>query len=105
VRSLVRLSRQAIILKMLYIIYSDPNLYKIGISASPERRLKQLQTGNGQKLHLYKVYKVKDEKVLEKRLHSMLWQNKAILGKSEWFRLCPETLEWLDQFLSEKNIL
>ena len=48
---------------MLYIIHSDQDLYKIGISHNPE--------------------------------------NKAILGKSEWFRLCPETLEWLDEFLNK----
>ena len=88
---------------MLYIIHSDQDLYKIGISHNPEKRLKQLQTGNGCKLRLYKTYIVKNEAILEKKIHNMLWQNKAILGKSEWFRLCPETLEWLDNFLLTSN--
>jgi hypothetical protein len=88
---------------MLYIIHSDQDLYKIGISHNPEKRLKQLQTGNGCKLRLYKTYTVKNEAILEKKIHNMLWQNKAILGKSEWFRLCPETLKWLDDFLLTSN--
>ena len=90
---------------MLYIIHSDQDLYKIGISHNPEKRLKQLQTGNGSKLRLYKTYSVRNEAILEKKIHNMLWQNKAILGKSEWFRLCPETLEWLDDFLKEQSMI
>lgn len=84
---------------MLYIIEADNNLYKIGISANPLRRLKQLQTGNGQKLKILKTYAVENEKITEKRLHAMLWQNQSISGRTEWFNLSHECLEWLLQFL------
>lgn len=85
---------------MLYIIQADNDLYKIGISKDPSKRLKQLQTGNGQKLRLYKTYQVINERVLEKKIHAMLWENKSLLGKSEWFKLCPLTLEWLENWLN-----
>lgn len=84
---------------MLYVIQAEDNLYKIGISVNPLRRLKQLQTGNGQKLKILKTYDVKNERVTEKRVHAMLWQNQSILGKTEWFKLSHECLDWLLQFL------
>lgn len=86
---------------MLYIIGAEKDLYKIGISDNPERRLKQLQTGNGHKLKLIDKFKIENERVIEKRLHNMLWQYKSVLGKNEWFVLSQDAIDWLKEYLKE----
>lgn len=85
---------------MLYIIGADNDLYKIGISKNPDKRLKQLQTGNGNKLRIIRTFEVANESMLEKKLHNMLWQSKSILGKSEWFSLTEDTLNWLISYVN-----
>ena len=55
---------------------------KIGISASPESRLKQLQTGNSSELELVTFIEAKDRFKTEKELH-LLNADKHIRG--EWF--------------------
>lgn len=85
---------------MLYIIGTDNNLYKIGISKDPNKRLKQLQTGNGNKLKIIQVFDVQNDRQLEKRLHGMLWQFKSILGENEWFYLTEDVLSWLISYIN-----
>ena len=84
---------------MLYIIESNTNLYKIGISKNPVKRLKQLQTGNGTKLRLVQMFLVPNERLLERKIHSMLWQCKSMNQKSEWFLLSSDALDWLISYL------
>lgn len=55
---------------------------KIGISANPESRLKQLQTGNSSQLELVTFIEAKDRFKTEKELH-LLNVDKHIRG--EWF--------------------
>ncbi len=55
---------------------------KIGISANPESRLRQLQTGNSSKLELVTFIEAKDRFKTEKELH-LLNADKHIRG--EWF--------------------
>lgn len=86
---------------MLYIIGTDNNLYKIGISKDPNKRLKQLQTGNGNKLRIIQVFNVNNERQLEQRLHGMLWQSKSVLGKNEWFCLTEDALSWLISYIKK----
>lgn len=85
---------------MLYIIGTDNNLYKIGISKDPNKRLKQLQTGNGNKLRIIQVFNVNNERQLEQRLHGMLWQSKSVLSKNEWFFLTEDALSWLISYIN-----
>jgi hypothetical protein len=65
---------------------SDDNLFKIGISENPNKRLKQLQTGNGSKLRVIKTFvnpsKIYNERLMERRLHYLLRQFRK---KGEWF--------------------
>jgi predicted GIY-YIG superfamily endonuclease len=85
---------------MLYVIESSNNLYKIGISNNPLKRLNQLQVGNGEKLKMVAMLNVQNEKITEKRIHSMLWQNKSIFSRNnEWFKLNNELLNWLLEYL------
>ena len=89
---------------MLYLIENvTTGTIKIGISKNPTERLKQLQTGNANKLQLIKVYDVEEDHHWEKRLHKMFWQNRL---KGEWFKLIPlqDYLLLIDSLL-KKNYL
>jgi hypothetical protein len=61
--------------------------HKIGISKNePEKRLKQLQTGNPNRIDVLKSYESKNYKRVEKWLHSR-FDNKKTLAENEWFTL------------------
>ncbi|QYB17371.1 hypothetical protein PV-S19_0007 [Pacmanvirus S19] len=68
----------------LYFITELPfnSKVKIGISKNPEKRLKQLQTGNPNKLIIYHTIKSPDYKELEKTMHNICVDLKII---NEWF--------------------
>lgn len=72
-------------LSYIYII-SDGTHVKIGISKSPEKRLKQLQTGHPMKLSLHKVREVPSERVkkLEAIIHKTCNYRRL---KGEWFNM------------------
>jgi hypothetical protein len=67
-------------------LFTDDNLFKIGISENPNKRVKQLQTGNGSKLKIVKTFnnpsKIYNERLMERRLHFLLRQFKKT---GEWF--------------------
>lgn len=82
---------------MLYIISNHKGQVKIGISKHPEKRLKQLQTGNPHPLKLEGVFHVED--YYEKRLHYLLRNFKA-RHKGEWFNISVKNMfELLDEVL------
>lgn len=71
----------------IYIITDGENNFKIGITKKePLIRLKQLQTGNPQKLILHSFFKVPLDKVfiLEKEAHRVLQCKYQKRG--EWFK-------------------
>ena len=62
-------------MKDVYLICdAKNNTYKIGVSKNVDKRLKQLQTGNSNDLHL--VYKIRTEYpfILESMLHKTIVQ-------------------------------
>lgn len=69
----------------VYLIH-DPgrDLHKIGVSTDPVRRLRQLQTGNGQQLTLVERYPTHRAIRVESSLH-VFYRVNAVLG--EWFDL------------------
>ena len=70
-------------MKYVYLIQSiDSGLYKIGISNNPNKRLKQLQTGNGESLKLIHSFKSNYPNKLETALHNRYSHLKKI---NEWF--------------------
>lgn len=81
---------------MIYLI-SDGNYYKIGHSKNPEKRLAQLQTGQGRKLFLVKTWETDNDLAVEKRLHKMFWQNKT---RGEWFNFSQFHLDFLHEYLN-----
>jgi len=89
----------------IYLINQEnTNLYKIGITKKdPLKRLKELQTGNGNNLLLIKTFKTKNDFKLESALHAFYKMNKI---NSEWFELTQEQVDKFDStcLLYESNI-
>jgi hypothetical protein len=68
----------------IYII-TDGKAFKVGISKEPQKRLRELQTGNASKLEILHLFKVPEDKVfkLEKDCHRILTTN--FVKRGEWF--------------------
>ena len=68
----------------IYFINSTENYYKIGVSSNPKKRIKQLQTGNLDKLTLFYEFKSNYPFKLEKALHNKF----NLTNKNgEWFEI------------------
>jgi hypothetical protein len=73
------------VLKYVYLIFStESGYYKIGISKNPSKRVKQLQTGNGELLVLKESFKTKYYLEVEKSLHGIYGD---LRKHGEWFDL------------------
>lgn len=71
--------------RTIYLIRSKENgYYKIGISKNPQKRLKQLQTGNASELEIIHLYKTEYASKIEKTLHNLYSHNRL---EGEWFDL------------------
>ena len=71
---------------------SNPESYKIGITKdNPEKRVKQLQTGNPNKIEVLKCYESKNYKTIEKWLHKKYSLNKTD-SNNEWFQLTDKDI-------------
>lgn len=69
----------------LYLFHElDTNIYKIGISNDPERRLNDLQTGSSRKIELAAYIKCEHAVVIEQSLHDQLSKYRL---RGEWFEL------------------
>lgn len=85
---------------MVYIITDGLNS-KIGWSKSPQKRLKQLQTGNSNRLKLLKIYSV--PRVKERYLHKALIRFK-IRHNGEWFKISPaDVIDIVDSLLNHMH--
>lgn len=92
-------------MKKIYLIQSlEEGYYKIGVSKNPEKRLKQLQTGNSSELKLIHSYSSEYANKIEKTLHNMLSHCKK---EGEWFDMSlPDALSFDVQCERiEKNIM
>jgi predicted GIY-YIG superfamily endonuclease len=70
--------------KYVYLIrQEDTTLFKIGVSKHPEKRLLEVQTGNGNKLILVEYFETKFNTKLESCIHAH-------------FKLKRVNLEWFD---------
>lgn len=83
----------------VYLIYCKfMNLYKIGISINPEKRIKQLQTGTPYELSIIAVYESKCPFKVEKILHNTFLSKKTPDNfkydfewlNGEWFNLTTQ---------------
>ncbi len=80
--------------KFVYLLQSsESGLYKIGVSKNPVKRIKQLQTGNAEKISMINSYKTDIPFILEKSLKNFYITYHV---KGEWFKLSIEQeLEFL----------
>jgi|TARA_B110000259_G_scaffold185897_1_gene235917 hypothetical protein len=68
----------------------DANKFKIGITRGKvEKRLKQLQTGNGEKIEILQVFETEHFLKVEKSMHRRYGHKKS---KGEWFELSDEDI-------------
>jgi hypothetical protein len=80
----------------IYLVQAeDTQSYKIGFTnQDPEKRLSQLQTGNGTKLKLLKEFKTKYGTKLESRLHK---EFRCKRTEGEWFVLDREDVMYFER--------
>jgi hypothetical protein len=89
----------------LYIIRcGDTQLFKIGISKNSNNRIKQLQTGNPNKLKLLFDFKINDKynvsaSQIESTIHHFIkeYNNKHVLN--EWFKLTDNEVVYIAKCL------
>ena len=80
-------------MKWIYLIkadFDDNVFYKIGIAKDPEKRIKNLQTGNSSKLEIVQLFKSNHVYSLEKVLHRTYLMDSI---RGEWFRLDDSQVE------------
>lgn len=66
------------------------NTFKIGVTrGSVEKRIKQLQTGNGEEIYLVDYYKTDYPFFIERLLHNQLFPKQK---RNEWFKLNTEDI-------------
>lgn len=82
--------------KYVYLIKSeDSSRYKIGISKNPQKRVKQLQTGNSEKLCLVNTYLSEYYDKIERTLHNRFSYLKK---EGEWFEFSlEEEVKFIDE--------
>jgi len=85
----------------IYIIYNGSNSVKVGITKNdPDKRLKQLSTGNDSKLELKYFEKIECSHhhvlLIEKNIHSELGKTYERLN-GEWFRIKDDSdIEYIE---------
>src|ERR1035437_7980310 len=91
-------------MKYIYLIQSLENsYYKIGVSKSPNLRIKQLNTGNPELIKLIEVYQSDIAYKVEKVLHRRYAYARK---KNEWFNLSlKEEVSFLNECKQIEEIL
>lgn len=96
-----KLVKQDFIYVITYKTKNKKRYYKIGASNNPDKRLKQLQTGNPFKLFLLSVYRIKDRSI-EKLIHKSLKKHNL---EGEWFLLDKKNLRKVIKIILKNNQL
>lgn len=80
----------------IYIISNLNGFVKVGVSKNPIKRVKQLQTGNGEKLKLIFTEEFECPRKhllhIEKKIHQVL-SSKCKKRQGEWFEISNEQLQ------------
>lgn len=71
-------------MRSVYLIRGNNGKYKIGIAKIPTQRIKQLQTGNSDKLVIIETYQSENASKIESTLHN---QYGHLRNEGEWFDL------------------
>jgi hypothetical protein len=92
-------------MKLYLLNQNTTNLYKIGVTKKDiSKRIKELQTGNGNELVLIKYFETQFNFKFEAAIHAHYRLSKI---NSEWFKLTNEQIEEFDSVcqLLESNLL
>ena len=71
-------------MRSVYLIRGNNGRYKIGIAKNPTQRIKQLQTGNSDKLEIIETYQSENASKIESALHNRFAHMR---NEGEWFDL------------------
>ena len=71
-------------MRSVYLIRGNDGKYKIGIAKKPPQRIKQLQTGNSDKLTIIETYESENASKIETTLHN---HYSHLRNEGEWFDL------------------
>jgi len=75
------------------------NTFKIGVTRGPvEKRIKQLQTGNGGEIYLVKTYETQYPFFVERLLHQKLYPKQK---RNEWFNLDVQDIVLFENYCKE----
>lgn len=87
----------------IYLIKSlNEGVYKIGVSKSPNKRLKEVQTGNPSPIDILYLYETENAYKIEKALHNRYSQYNT---HGEWFELSiKEELSFMETCASIEKI-
>ena len=83
---------------------SETELYKIGVTRGDvEKRLKKLQTGNGNELHIVFVFETDTPFTIEKMLHNRFFSKNKL---NEWFELESDEVMYFEDYCNkcQKNV-
>lgn len=83
----------------VYLLY-DGELYKIGMTSSPDKRLQQLQYQDGREYTMVVSIPTPDHRGLEAQLHKK-FKSKRVKG--EWFNLDPDDIAWIAALANEED--
>lgn len=75
----------------VYLIRGNDGRYKIGTAKNPKQRIRQLQTGNSDKLTLIETYSSENARKIESALHSH-------------YSYCKQVGEWFDLSISDESM-
>lgn len=98
-------------MKFVYLLKTESGTYKIGVSKNPSNRVKQLNTGNSEKINLIYVYETDIAYVLEKSLKNHFsahrlngeWFNLSIDDELNFKHTCNLINERLKHLIEEEN--
>jgi hypothetical protein len=81
-------------MRSVYLIRGDNGKYKIGVAKNPKQRIRQLQTGNSDKLVIIETYKSENATKIESALHN---RYSHVRNVGEWFDLSiTEEVNFID---------
>ena len=75
-------------MRNVYLVRCGDDHYKVGISSSVRQRVRDLQTGNPNKIEIISTVLTTHPERLEAYVHSYLAQHRTE-GGTEWFKLSP----------------
>jgi len=99
-------------MRSVYLIRGNDGKYKIGIAKNPTQRIKQLQTGNSDKLVIIETYQSENASKIETALHNHYghlrnegeWFDLSISDEAKFINKCKQIDETISTLRSMGNV-